>query len=323
MRVVSLFSGCGGLDLGFLWGGHEVIWANDTDPDAVDTYKENIGDNIVLAPIELIPSDVIPPCDIVIGGFPCQGFSVANMKRHVEDARNKLYLELLRVIKDKKPAFFLAENVKGLVNLDRGKVLEIILDDFRKSGYFVKYKILDTADYGVPQHRQRVIFIGIRKDLNCEIDFPKPTHGNTQLSHNTAVKPWITIGEALKDIPEPEDAPQIPNHTCSKYKLRFVGYLGHRIVDPEKPAPTVTARGDNRGGVVVLHHPNNHRRMSARELAIAQSFPMDFVFKGTQSSVYRQIGNAVPPLFAKAISLAFTMKVSSGFEGYSCRSTVK
>ena len=115
------------------------------------------------------------------------------------------------------------------------------------------------------------------------------------------LKPWLSVGEALAHLPEPEKGGHIPNHECSKYKLRFNGHLGHREIDPTKPAPTVTSRGDDRGGVVVLHHPNNHRRMTARELAAVQSFPDDFVFTGRKTAAYRQISNAVPPLLGEAI----------------------
>jgi DNA (cytosine-5)-methyltransferase 1 len=328
MRVVSLFSGVGGLDLGFVWEGHKIVWAIDNDPDAVNTYKRNIGNHIVLDDIRNIPSDTIPDCDIVIGGFPCQGFSIANTKRNAEDARNTLYLELLRVIQDKQPTFFLAENVKGLLSLDKGNALHRILADFDKANYHVEYKVLNAADFGVPQIRERVIFIGVQKNCDYKISFPKPTHSNMGkcngnsfpfMEDNANVKKWVSIGEALKDIPEPEISSDIPNHTYSKYKLRFNGYIGHRKIDPNKPAPTVTARGDNRGGVVVLHHPSNLRRMSARELATTQSFPLDFVFECCQSSVYRQIGNAVPPLMARAIASVFPKKIKAVH--YGCQSS--
>jgi DNA (cytosine-5)-methyltransferase 1 len=309
MKVVSLFSGVGGLDMGFIRAGHEVVWANDIDADAVSTYKNNVGDHIIHDSIENIHSDNIPECDMIIGGFPCQGFSVANMKRHVSDSRNELYQHMLRVIKDKKPAFFLAENVKGLTTLDKGKVLEMIIADFEKNGYKVQFKVLNAADYGVPQKRYRVIIIGVRCDVNINIEFPEPTHSDPSYVSSSSLKPWISIGDALKDIPEPEEAHQLYNHTYSKYKLRFNGYLGHRWIDPDKPAPTVTARGDNKGGVVVLHHPNNHRRMSARELACTQSFPLSFIFTGNRSSIYRQIGNAVPPDMAYALAKVFPLEL--------------
>lgn len=130
MKVVSLFSGAGGLDLGFIWAGHTIVWANDLFEDAVNTYRLNIGDHIVLNNIYNVQSDNIPDCDIVIGGFPCQGFSVANTGRHEDDERNKLYLEMIRVIKDKSPKFFLAENVKGILSIGKGQVFNNILNDF-------------------------------------------------------------------------------------------------------------------------------------------------------------------------------------------------
>lgn len=308
MKVVSLFSGAGGLDLGFIKAGHEIIWANDIFSDAVKTYQKNIGDHIVCEDVSKIPSSEIPNHDILIGGFPCQGFSVANTKRGEHDERNKLYLELLRVLVDKQPKFFLAENVKGILSLKQGKVFEMIISDFENAGYNVKYKVLNAADFGVPQKRERVIILGVIKDLDFPLEYPEPTHVENSNLFNDK-KDWVSIGDALKDIPEPEDEHNLSNHTYSKFKLKFNGYIGNRAIDPTKPAPTVTARGDEKGGVVVLHHPNNHRRMSVRELALAQSFPIDFIFEGNNSSAYRQIGNAVPPLLAYAVASIFPKEI--------------
>jgi len=308
MNVVSLFSGAGGLDLGFIKAGHKIIWANDNFSDAVKTYRRNIGYHIISDDITKIKSDDIPDHDILIGGFPCQGFSIANAKREGNDERNKLYLELLRVLIEKRPKFFLAENVKGILSLNQGKVFEMILLDFKNAGYIVRHQVLNAADFGVPQKRERVIILGVRNDVSCKLEYPEPTHsGYVTLFDNK--KMWISIGEALKNIPEPEEMHNLSNHIYSKFKLKFNGYIGNRAIDPTKPAPTVTARGDEKGGVVVLHHPNNHRRMSARELAIAQSFPIDFVFEGNNSSVYRQIGNAVPPLLAFALASIFPISL--------------
>ncbi len=305
MRVVSLFSGAGGLDLGFIRGGHHIVWANDVDPDAVKTYKANIGKHITYGDILKIPTSKIPDCDMVIGGFPCQGFSVANSGRRVDDHRNALYLQLLRVIRAKKPAFFLAENVKGLLSLSRGEVFRKILSDFKTIGYSVDYKLLNAANFGVPQRRERLFIVGVRRNLNHRFRFPEPTHADSVKSNGSGLRRWVSVGKALAQIPEPRANDTLLNHTFSKYKLRFNGYLGHRRIDPARPAPTVTARGDNRGGVVVLHHPNNKRRMSVRELAAVQSFPLDFKFVATQSTSYRLIGNAVPPLLAEAMARAF------------------
>ncbi len=302
MKVVSLFSGAGGLDLGFIMAGHEIIWANDLYEDAVRTYEKNIGNHIVLKDIHDIPSEDIPECDIVIGGFPCQGFSVANTKRHVGDERNELYKQLIRVIKCKHPKFFLAENVKGLTNLAKGEVFKMILSDFEELGYRVKYKILNAADYGVPQTRLRVIIIGVRNDIDWNYEFPQPTNSK---NGTDGLPAWVSVSDALSCLPDPDKPNDTPNHTYSKYKLNINGYIGHRLLDPTKPAPTVTARGDNRGGVVILPHPNGKRRMSCRELASVQSFPVDYEFMGNNSSIYRQIGNAVPPLLGCAVAKVF------------------
>ena len=320
MNIVSLFSGAGGLDLGLIQAGHTTVWANDMYADAVATYRRNIGDHVDDRDICEIHSSEIPDSDVVVGGFPCQGFSVANWGRSVTDERNKLYLEMVRVVADKKPKFFIAENVKGLVSLGKGVILRRIIDDFSKAGYNTTWSVLNSANYGVPQKRMRFVMLGIRKDLEfSDVLFPpQPTHQDPNLLNDKErLLPWLTVGKALEHIPEPEVALQIPNHEPSKYKLLFNGHLGHRFIDPDAPAPTVTGRGDEKGGVVVLHHPQNHRRMSPRELAIVQSFPDDFIFEGTKTSTYRQVANAVPPALGRAIGIMLSkndarMCLSSG-----------
>ena len=305
MKIVSLFSGCGGLDLGLIAAGHEVIWANDIFEDAVATYEKNIGAHVDTRDIRKIPSAEIPDCDVVVGGFPCQGFSVANMNRTVDDIRNQLYRQMVRIIKDKRPKFFIGENVKGMASLGGGAVLQSILKDFEKIGYNVKWKIVNAADYGVPQKRMRLIIFGTRKDLPLADGAfpPKQTHASPEKAKELKLKKWMTVGEAVAHFPAPDKPNSVANHECSQYKLRFNGHLGHRFIDPKQPSPTVTGRGDEKGGVVVLHHPSNKRRMTARELAAVQSFPDKFVFVGTKTSAYRQIANAVPPLLGKAIGL--------------------
>lgn len=302
MNVVSLFSGAGGLDYGFIMAGHNILWANDLYEDAVETYRKNIGNHIICKDISLIDTNDIPNCDIVIGGFPCQGFSVANTKRHIKDSRNTLYKQLIRVIQAKGPAFFLAENVKGILSLGKGEVIKAIISDFQSIGYKVKYKLLNAADYGVPQTRMRVIIVGVREDIDFDYQYPEPT--NSQYGSLITAQ-WVSVGEIMAEIPDPDLPNDLPNHQYSKYKLGFNGYIGHRPLDPSKPAPTVTGRGDDKGGVVILPHPNGLRRMSGRELAAVQSFPLNYEFCGPLSSVYRQIGNAVPPLLAYAVAKEF------------------
>ena len=286
------------------------MWANDNYEDATDTYRQNIGNHIICDDILNIGSESIPDHDVLIGGFPCQGFSVANTKRSEKDERNKLYLEFLRVLNEKSPACFVAENVKGILSLEQGKIFNLIISDFEEAGYMVKYEVLNAADFGVPQRRERVIIIGVRNDLQFDVAHPSPTHSNGSNLFNDKLKPWVSVEAALRNIPDPDLPNEFLNHTYSKFKLKFNGYLGNREIDPRKPAPTVTGRGDSKGGVVVLHHPNNKRRMSVRELATVQSFPLDFEFLGGNSSAYRQIGNAVPPKLAYAIARQFPITLN-------------
>lgn len=293
MKVISLFSGCGGMDLGFIQAGHEIVWANDFDSDCIETYRKNIGDHIFWGDIRRISIDIIPDADIVIGGFPCQGFSMANMLRAADDERNKLYRQFYRIIKGKNPKYFIAENVRGILSLDNGNAIKKIVRDFSEAGYRVKYQPFNMADFGVPQTRIRVIIAGTRNDLPGEEDFqfPEPTHERANR---------VSIWEVLKDIPEPEEAGSgLKNHIYSKYKVTNRNFTGHRRTDPNKPSPTILARGNGKGGVCVIQHPKNHRRMSVRECALVQTFPLDFEFVGSMSSMYRQTGNAVPVLFGR------------------------
>lgn len=303
MKIVSLFCGAGGLDLGLKQAGHKIIWANDFDADCIETYRQNIGDHAVLGNIVNIPSEDVPDCDVIVGGFPCQGFSQANRLRFEEDERNRLYLEFLRLVTDKQPQYFLAENVRGILSLGGGSAIQKIEDDFSNAGYRVEKKLFNLADYGVPQTRQRVIIAGTRKDLphTLNFGFPAATHSKTDKGN---MKAWVTIGEALKEIPEPSEESNLINHVCSKYKVTNRNFTGHRRTDPNKPSPTILARGNGGGGVCALQHPNNHRRMSVREQAIIQTFPMDFEFSGKLNSCYRQVGNAVPVLFGKHLGEA-------------------
>lgn len=295
MTIVSLFSGAGGLDLGLIRAGHEVVWANDIDPDSCATYRLNIGHHIVCADIASVSLEDIPSADVIVGGFPCQGFSMANLRRTVDDDRNKLYKQFLRLVKGKKPQYFIAENVRGILSLDNGKAISRIVSDFTKAGYRVKYKLFNMADYGVPQTRMRVIIIGVRSDApaSAELDFPSPLRSKSD---------WITISEALRGIPEPEqDGSNLTNHVYSRYKVTDRNFTGHRTTDPHKPSPTILARGNGKGGVCAIQHPGNHRRMSVRESAIIQTFPVGYEFVGSMGSMYRQVGNAVPVLFAEQL----------------------
>lgn len=311
-KVISLFSGCGGLDLG-LEGGFtslgkffpenpfEIIWANDIDEKACRTMQLNFPET------EVVCDDItkvlkhklqIPSGDIVVGGFPCQDFSLAGKRRGLTVHRGKLYLSMAEVVKLVNPKIFLAENVKGLLSWENGLGIRTMINDFEKLGYDVEYKLLNTADYGVPQTRERVVILGTRKDLRGKIKWPQPTHG-------TKEKPWLTLGEAIGDLENDKKHFCLPNSGYSKAKL-FPGTQGNTVTKADKPGPTM--RAEHHGNIEF--HYKLPRRLSAREAARIQSFPDDFVFVQSTTDAYRQVGNAVAPIFAW--HLAQTLKEMLG-----------
>ena len=298
MKIISLFSGAGGLDLGLIQAGNTIIWANDIDKDAVATYRENIGDHIVCDDIKNIDISALPNADVVVGGFPCQGFSQANRLRTLEDDRNQLYRFFYNTIKIKQPKYFIAENVKGILSLGKGEAIKQIVADFEAAGYITSVNLVNMADYGVPQTRQRVIIIGQRVDLGKELRFifPQPTHSKTG-----ELPKWVSIKEAIDHFPDPDKENNVLNHVYSAYKVEYRNFTGHRKTDPDKPSPTILARGNGKGGVCAIPHYNGKRRLTIRESASVQTFPEDFHFVGTMNSCYRQIGNAVPVLFARKL----------------------
>lgn len=295
MNIISLFCGAGGLDLGLIQAGHDIVWANDNDADAVATYRKNISSHVVCADICDVDSDEIPDAAVVVGGFPCQGFSQANQKRCAEDERNQLYLEFLRVVREKQPKWFLAENVRGILSLDNGRAIARIERDFERAGYRVSKQLFNAADFGVPQSRWRVIIAGTRRDLPYSFDYPFPqaTHAGAVKRRKSApdalLPAWKTVGEALRHIPDPKETYDLPDHIGSLYKVTNRNFTGHRATDPDKPSPTILARGNGKGGVCAIQHPRNHRRMTIRESATVQDFPLSFEFVGGLGSCYRQV----------------------------------
>ncbi len=197
MNVVSIFSGGGGLDLGFKNAGYNIIWAIDNNANAVATYKENIGNHIRCADINEVDLEAIPSADIVIGGPPCQSFSLAG-KRNVEDSRGQLVWRYIDIIKHVEPKAFVFENVTGLLsakNSDGQKIFELLKQTFKEMGYSVISKVVNAADYGVPQKRKRVIIVGIMGEK--EFIFPKETHSEK----NSKLKKYVSVEEALGDLP--------------------------------------------------------------------------------------------------------------------------
>ena len=300
MKIISLFSGAGGLDLGLVQAGNKIIWANDIDKDAVETYRHNIGNHIVLGDIKDIDISAIPNADVVVGGFPCQGFSQANRFRMLNDERNMLYRFFYETIKQKQPRFFIAENVKGILTLGHGEAIKQILSDFENAGYRADVHLVNMADYGVPETRQRVIILGQRQDLSSEMLLVLPPKTHSKDGKDGLCK-WVSIRQAISRFPDPDIPNDVPNHEYSKYKVEFRDYTAHRPTDADKPSPTILARGNGGGGVCAIPHYNGHRRLTVRESASVQTFPDDFIFYGVRGSCYRQIGNAVPVKFAKLL----------------------
>jgi DNA (cytosine-5)-methyltransferase 1 len=189
-KLVSLFSGAGGMDLGFKQAGFDIIFANDFDKDACETYKKNIDDNILHCDISIIKNDDIPKnIDVLIGGFPCQGFSIANKNRNIHDSRNSLYKEMIRFITVSKPKIIVAENVKGILSLGEGVIFQQIKKDLENLNYRVDYFLINMAHYGIPQQRERVIIIANK--IQIANTMPKPTHNN---------KNAITTQQAIEEL---------------------------------------------------------------------------------------------------------------------------
>lgn len=311
MKVVSLFAGCGGLDLGLIKSGHEIALATDFDKGCKLTYDNNFDHPLVLKDIKLLKGEELPEYDLLIGGFPCQGFSVANLYRDVKDERNELYLEICRLLNETNPKYFLAENVMGILSLGKGEVVKHIMKEFSeigvdegKLGYEVHLYKLNASNYGVPQNRKRVIFLGVSKEIPKEKrkvlfdNFPPPQTHSTDKKEGLP-KP-LSLRYAIADLPEPytKEGEKYLNHYGNKHKVKLNGYMWNRKLDWDKPSPTIVGRGGGTGGAVIAVHPNCKRRFTVRETARIQSFPDDFKFFGSIGSQFRQIGNAIAVDFA-------------------------
>jgi DNA (cytosine-5)-methyltransferase 1 len=293
--AVSLFCGAGGLDMGFDGSGFQTVWANDIDKDACDTHRSWSSAFVVDEDIHDINFADVPKTDIILGGFPCQGFSLAG-PRKIDDKRNSLYRFFAGLVGDKQPLAFVAENVKGIKTLGDGLILEAIVADFKERGYVLEAYSANASDYGVPQDRERVFLIGFRQDLEVDYKFPAPLLRKTSLL------------EAIGHMSEPKssdvcDAPYSP-----RYMSR------NRRRDWSEVSFTIPAMAKQ----VALHPSSPHmikidkdlwefgrgvtRRFSWREAAAVQTFPPDLEFAGNLVSKYKQIGNAVPVRLAEVVA---------------------
>ncbi|PKM93532.1 MAG: DNA (cytosine-5-)-methyltransferase [Firmicutes bacterium HGW-Firmicutes-1] len=302
LRVASLFCGCGGTDVGLLGNFEflgkyydqndvEIVYANDIDDNACKLFELNFDikpDNRDIR--EILTSD-IPEFDILTGGFPCQSFSIIaqNPKRlGVKDERGKLFFEMCRILKEKQPKAFIAENVKGLLSANKGRAFPLIIEEFKSSGYDVYYKLLKSASYGVPQKRERVFIVGFRNDLNIEFNFPIESHNEEEFI------PLLRVIESKVDEKYffSEKAVQ------GMMKKRESMNKG-RAQDVSKPCNTVgshLAKVSLNSTDPVLLVGDRYRRFTPREVARIQSFPETFILAESESTQYRALGNAIPPV---------------------------
>lgn len=295
--AISLFAGAGGLDMGFERAGFKTIWANDFESDACKTHENWSTAKVVCGDVAKIDAEDIPDADIILGGFPCQGFSLSG-PRKIDDSRNVLYKHYVRIVKAKKPQMFVGENVKGLLTMGGGSIIEAIIEDFSNCGYNVYCKLLNARDYGVPEDRERVIIVGFRKDLGIKsFEYPVPRNYK------------VTMREALKNLPEPT-----PEEVCNApYSSRFMSRNRKRGWDDVSytipaMAKQVTLWPGSPDMVKIdkdlwkFGSEGETRRLSWREAAAIQTFPADLEFYGDIVSKYKQIGNAVPVKLAEIVA---------------------
>ena len=295
--AVSLFAGAGGLDMGFENAGFRTIWANDFDADACKTHQNWSNAEVICGDISKIDMSTIPCSDVILGGFPCQGFSLSG-PRKIDDSRNVLYKHYVRLVRQNKPYAFIGENVKGLLTMGDGAIIDAIINEFAECGYDVFYKLVNAKNYGVPQDRERVIIVGFSKDLHVG-DFELPS-GNGKTA---------TLKDALEGLPEakPEEICRAP--FSSRYMSR------NRKRNWDQVSYTIPAMAKQ-----VALHPNSPdmikierdiwefgkegetRRLSWREAAAIQTFPNNMEFFGDLTSIYKQIGNAVPVKLAEFVA---------------------
>ena len=290
LTIVSLFSGCGGMDLGFLGGFEflgkryeknpfEIIWANEINTAACNTYRKNIGNHIIEGDIQQ-KNNLLPEyADAVIGGFPCQDISINGKMEGLKGKRSCLYMSIVDAVKKLSPKIFIAENVKGLLLKSNKETIKTILNDFNSLGYNITYKLYDASYYGVPQTRERVFIVGTRSDIPNFIH-PVPMCNN-----------FITAKEAIGDLENIMENEEF-NHIWSKAKKNTE--QGNRKLIANRPGYTIRAECH---GNIQFHYKLS-RRISMREAARIQSFPDTFLFQAKLRETERQIGNAVPPVLA-------------------------
>ena len=331
--VIDLFCGAGGMSTGFEMAGFEVILG----VEHIDTYAETFANNhktaeTICGDIRKVSVDQVKDIigdrkvSVICGGPPCQGFSGAG-RRDSKDPRNSLFMDFIRMVDGVKPDYFVMENVPGILTMKNEKglaVIEIIKEEFKKIGYNVRWEKLIAADYGVPQKRRRVIFIGSKDDKNFPIVYPKKTHGENVNSKGQSkldvgiepVKEWLGAGTVL--IPK-EEVPANYFHTQKmidgfrrrkeRNKKNGKGF-GWQLIKPDKPCYTLSARYWKDGADALVYYSETEVRMLTEdECALIQTFPKKYKFAGSKRDKYTQVGNAVPCLMAKAIAKQLLLNI--------------
>lgn len=328
MKIISLFSGAGGLDLGFEKAGYEVAMANEFDKTIWATYEKNHNAPLIKGDIRNIKENDFPDnIDGIIGGPPCQSWSEAGSLRGIDDERGRLFFDYIRILNHKKPKFFLAENVSGMLANRHSLAVKNIISEFEECGYNVTINLVNASDYGVPQDRKRVFYIGFRKDLGKSFIFPKPT---TPLDEQKR-----TLFDAIGDLTDTAVPALLKNKTNPNTKIinheYFIGafstiFMSRNRVRPwNKPGFTVQASGRqcqlhpqapemiNVGKnkfAFVTGKEDLYRRLSVRECARLQGFPDNFEFIYSEVDTgYKMIGNAVPVELAFIIAKALKEQI--------------
>lgn len=317
IKVVGLFSGAGGLDLGFSQAGFDVLWANEYDKSIWDTYRLNHPDTqLDTRSITKIHEDEVPDCDGIIGGPPCQSWSEAGALRGINDKRGQLFFDFIRLLDAKKPKFFLAENVAGMLAPRHKDALQNIKKMFTDCGYDLNFKLLNVGDYGVPQDRKRVIFVGFREDLNTQFSFPEPVMSSENLK------------DAIWDLQDSVVPAGEKNHNSNNCEILNHEYMTggfstiymsrNRIRSWDERSFTIQAGGrhapihpqapkmikvEKNKQLFMEGYEDQYRRLSVRECARVQTFPDDFEFVYNRvADGYKMIGNAVPVKFARTLA---------------------
>lgn len=295
--AVSLFCGAGGLDMGFDRAGFRTIWANDFDADACKTHQNWSKADVVCGDISKVDYSTIPVSDVMLGGFPCQGFSLSG-PRKIDDSRNVLYKHYVKLVRQNKPMVFIGENVKGLLTMGGGQIIDAIVADFAECGYDVFYRLINAKNFGVPQDRERVIIIGFRKDLGVK-NFELPeTNGKT-----------MTLRETIGNMPtaKPEEICNAPysSRYMSRNRKRGWDEVAYTVPAMAKQVALWPGSPDMKKvgkDLWKFGDSGTTRRLSWREAAAIQTFPIDLEFSGDLTSIYKQIGNAVPVKLAEFVA---------------------